>query len=227
MHRHTPARVLPHGDLRRPQRRRSGQTAIEKPRVELGHQRSRRPISDVPQTGDPCEAPACMNPRVRPIDPSPRTSRPSAVWHAVQVNLVSAPSWYSDPLLTGTFVDRARFTLVKPCTLGLSLAPTYTLALTDAAGHEVQQLGQTTQPLTLCVGQEQIRIPRSDACRSRRPAPEADHQRRGRSRRQPVAGQGLLPAGHELRRVDVHPVRAPVNAAPSTREPPCVDVMIR
>ncbi|MPZ49392.1 MAG: hypothetical protein GEU75_08870 [Dehalococcoidia bacterium] len=91
-------------------------------------------------------------------DGSTMNATPSS-GQTLQVNLADTPSWYSDPPLTGSFAEGASFTLVKPCTVGLSLTPTYTLALTNADGNEIEQLGQTTQLLGLCLGQERVRIP--------------------------------------------------------------------
>jgi YVTN family beta-propeller protein len=75
------------------------------------------------------------------------------------LNLLSSPSWYTDQPYTGTFEKEAVFEVHMPCTLGLGVLVTYTLAATDVNGGSVHTLGQTTQLLSLCVGEQTVTIP--------------------------------------------------------------------
>ncbi|HEU5469338.1 MAG TPA: hypothetical protein VFV67_01700 [Actinophytocola sp.] len=75
----------------------------------------------------------------------------------LSVNLLTAPTWFSAPSLTGRFPSGARFTLVTPCTLGLAVAPTYRLWATDATTEHL--LTQTSPPLSFCLGQRTLKLP--------------------------------------------------------------------
>jgi YVTN family beta-propeller protein len=75
------------------------------------------------------------------------------------LNLLSSPSWYTDQPYTGTFEKEAVFQFQMPCTLGLGVLVTYTLAATDLNGGSVHTLGQTTQLLSLCTGEQTVTIP--------------------------------------------------------------------
>jgi YVTN family beta-propeller protein len=75
------------------------------------------------------------------------------------LNLLSSPSWYTDQPYTGTFEPEAVFEVHMPCTLGLGVLVTYTLAATDLTGGSVHTLGQTTQLLSLCTGEQIVTIP--------------------------------------------------------------------
>lgn len=75
------------------------------------------------------------------------------------VNLVNAPSWLSQPLFNGLFEPEVTFRVITPCTLGLGVAVTYALSATDAAGGSAQPLGQTTLPVSLCLGTRVVAIP--------------------------------------------------------------------
>lgn len=78
----------------------------------------------------------------------------------VALNLASAPNWFSDPTLTGTFLPGATFKLVIPCTTGLTVATTFRLAATNPDGGDEQPLGETTQVLGLCLsGNKTVTIP--------------------------------------------------------------------
>jgi hypothetical protein len=76
------------------------------------------------------------------------------------LQLLSAPHWYGDPPLTGTFGNGATFTLRLPCMVGLTVARTVTLARTATNGSGAQTLGEVTSPVGLCLGgNETIPIP--------------------------------------------------------------------
>jgi hypothetical protein len=86
-------------------------------------------------------------------------NRTPAPAQTLSLNLLNAPSWFSDPTLTGTFRRASQLTLTMPCTLGVGLGITFTLAATDPAGVNPQLLGQRTQLLTLCAGRRTVEIP--------------------------------------------------------------------
>lgn len=75
----------------------------------------------------------------------------------VALNLLSSPSWFSVPPLTGTFQSGAAFKLVVTKTAGLSLGTTYRLSATNPDGSGEQLLGQTSQLLGL--GTQTVTIP--------------------------------------------------------------------
>jgi YVTN family beta-propeller protein len=75
------------------------------------------------------------------------------------LNLLNSPTWYTDQPYTGTFEPEAVFEVHMPCTLGLGVLVTYTLAATDLTGASVHTLGQTTQLLSLCTGEQIVTIP--------------------------------------------------------------------
>lgn len=79
--------------------------------------------------------------------------------HTLNLGLLSSPSWFSDPALTGTFLAGATFKLVVPMTVGLSLGVTYRLSATNADGSGAQLLGQTTRILNAGTGTQTITIP--------------------------------------------------------------------
>jgi hypothetical protein len=76
----------------------------------------------------------------------------------VLINFGGAPSWFSEPAVNGTFLTGASFQLVLPCALGVSLPKTVTLASTNLAGADAHALGQATQGLTLCFGQQTVTL---------------------------------------------------------------------
>ena len=65
----------------------------------------------------------------------------------LSLNLLSAPKWFSEPLLNGTFGAGATFKVVVTRTAGLSLATTYRLAATNPDGTGEQLLGQISRLL--------------------------------------------------------------------------------
>ncbi len=75
------------------------------------------------------------------------------------VNLSQSPRWFSNPTLTGTVLAGGTFKVVRPCSLGVSLAATYRLAKTNPDGSAEQVLGQVHRPIGLCLGSEVIAIP--------------------------------------------------------------------
>ncbi|MGH9162141.1 MAG: FG-GAP-like repeat-containing protein [Vicinamibacteraceae bacterium] len=77
----------------------------------------------------------------------------------VTLNLLSVPSWFTEPIVTGTFLVGATFQLVMPCTLGLGVARTLRVMATNPAGGDESLLGEVTQGLSVCLGQETITIP--------------------------------------------------------------------
>ena len=77
----------------------------------------------------------------------------------LRLNLSSCPTWFSEPALTGTFQPGATFRLTMPRTLGLNVAMTFRLAVTNPDGSNGQLLGQTTQLLGLGLGARTINIP--------------------------------------------------------------------
>ncbi len=77
----------------------------------------------------------------------------------LSVNLLNAPAWLGEPLLNGLFEPESTFQVVVPCTLGLGVSVRYALSATDAAGGHAQPLGQTTLPLSLCIGTQVVSIP--------------------------------------------------------------------
>lgn len=86
------------------------------------------------------------------LDPAPSET--------LSLNFANEPSWFSDPGLSGTFLPVSTFKLVMPCTLGLNAATTYRLATTELDGSSPQLLGETTQPLDLCLfGQKTVNFP--------------------------------------------------------------------
>ncbi len=74
------------------------------------------------------------------------------------ISLLGATTWLSNPTSLGTFTRTTAFALVIPCTLGVRVGATASLAVTDANGVLVRTLGQATLPLT-CVGTQRIPIP--------------------------------------------------------------------
>jgi hypothetical protein len=79
--------------------------------------------------------------------------------HLLNINLLSAPRWYSQPALNGTFLSGATFTLTFRSTVGLNLATTFRLSATNPDGSGEQVLGQTTQGLGIGFGQRTVQIP--------------------------------------------------------------------
>ncbi len=77
---------------------------------------------------------------------------PNLVWLAANGD----PSWFSDPTITGTFLAGATFRLELPCTSGLMLPHTVTLAATDPTGTKTLALGQASAGLTICLGQDSV-----------------------------------------------------------------------
>lgn len=77
----------------------------------------------------------------------------------LRLNLLSAPRWYGDPAVRGTFGSGSTFTFRMPCLLGLSLATTYQVATTAADGGNAQVIGQVTRPVELCIGSRTVNIP--------------------------------------------------------------------
>lgn len=77
----------------------------------------------------------------------------------LEVDLLTNPSWFSDPSIDGTFLAGSKFTLVTPCTLGVGLLTTVRLASTDADGGGAQTLGQASIPMGLCLGERRVTIP--------------------------------------------------------------------
>ncbi|GEM_PF-6909438 len=75
------------------------------------------------------------------------------------INLLGAVPWDSDPPISGTFGSSSQFTLVAPCVLGLTVAPTYTLSVVNADGSAAHVVGQTSGLLGLCLFQAQVPIP--------------------------------------------------------------------
>jgi hypothetical protein len=86
------------------------------------------------------------------LDPAPSET--------LSLNFANEPSWFSDPSLSGTFLPVSTFKLVMPCTLGINAATTYRLATTEPDGSSPQLLGETVQPLDLCLfGQKTVNFP--------------------------------------------------------------------
>jgi hypothetical protein len=75
----------------------------------------------------------------------------------LSLNLLSSPSWFSDPPLNHTFQEGATFKVVFSPSVGLSVAQTFRLASTNPDGSGEQSLGQTTQ--LLGGGTQTIAIP--------------------------------------------------------------------
>ncbi|MPZ21545.1 MAG: hypothetical protein GEV06_27190 [Luteitalea sp.] len=75
------------------------------------------------------------------------------------VNLLGAPSWFSEPTLTGTFLDAAAFELTIPCSLTLTLSKPVRLTVTNADGSDERLLGEAKRGAGLCMDQETITIP--------------------------------------------------------------------
>ena len=76
------------------------------------------------------------------------------------VNLgINAPNWFSEPALSGTFLPGATFKLAVPRDVGLNLAITYRLEITNPDGSGARVLGETTQVLSLALGSQTITIP--------------------------------------------------------------------
>ncbi|WP_250465041.1 thrombospondin type 3 repeat-containing protein [Microbulbifer litoralis] len=84
------------------------------------------------------------------IPPSP--SQPLAL------NLLNAPTWYSEPALSGSFAA-GDFELSFPCSLGIGVATTYTLHRTDLDGSNPNPIASVTQPIQICTGAQTILIP--------------------------------------------------------------------
>jgi uncharacterized delta-60 repeat protein len=80
----------------------------------------------------------------------------AAAPHFVWLNVDGDPSWFSEPAVNGTFVAGATFRLVLPCTFGVILPNTVTLAATNLAGDDIQPLGQASQGLTICFGRDTV-----------------------------------------------------------------------
>ncbi|WP_250465037.1 hypothetical protein [Microbulbifer litoralis] len=81
---------------------------------------------------------------------------------ALALNLATAPSWYSEPSLDGSFVS-GDFILQFPCSLGIGLATTYDLQRTALDGSNPETIGSKTQPLQVCTGTQTISIPVGNA----------------------------------------------------------------
>jgi len=77
----------------------------------------------------------------------------------LSLRLLSQTRWFSDPVMLGTLDETATFQVVTPCVLGLGIGGTYTLAITDATGGAVRELGRVTVPLSLCLGQQRVTLP--------------------------------------------------------------------
>ncbi|MCI0540859.1 MAG: hypothetical protein L0Z50_37135 [Verrucomicrobiales bacterium] len=79
--------------------------------------------------------------------------------HVLTLNLLTAPRWFSEPTLTGAFLQGASFKLKINQTLGLNLPVTFRLSATNPNGSGEQELGQTTQLLGLAIGPKTVAIP--------------------------------------------------------------------
>jgi hypothetical protein len=75
------------------------------------------------------------------------------------VNLFYAPTWFSDPAVTGTVPSGGQFKLIIARTVGLSLPTTFRLASTDLDGGNEQELGQITQGIGLGFSPKTVTIP--------------------------------------------------------------------
>ncbi|HWB04479.1 MAG TPA: hypothetical protein VG796_15735 [Verrucomicrobiales bacterium] len=73
------------------------------------------------------------------------------------LNLLTAPAWFSDPALNGTFRPGAMFRVVVTKNAGVSFGTNYRLSATNPDGSAEQLLGQTTQLLNL--GSQNVMIP--------------------------------------------------------------------
>jgi YVTN family beta-propeller protein len=67
--------------------------------------------------------------------------------------------WFSDPVLTGNFAAGANFSFQMPCTFGLSLGTTFSLAKTDLDGKNATKLGSAPAPLLCLVSPATVTIP--------------------------------------------------------------------
>jgi uncharacterized delta-60 repeat protein len=65
----------------------------------------------------------------------------------------NSPSWYSDPVLDGTFQTGAAFEVTLPCVLGVGLPKTVRLASTDSGGGSEQVLGEAAVGIQFCQSQ--------------------------------------------------------------------------
>ncbi|WP_250460414.1 DUF11 domain-containing protein [Microbulbifer litoralis] len=76
----------------------------------------------------------------------------------LNLNLINAPKWYSDPALDGSFAA-GDYELSFPCSLGIGVATTYALHRTDIDGSNPELMASLTQPLQVCTGFQTITIP--------------------------------------------------------------------
>jgi uncharacterized delta-60 repeat protein len=71
----------------------------------------------------------------------------------VLVAASNSPSWFSDPVVDGTFLTGSTFQVTLPCLLGVGLPKTVRLASTDSGGGNEQLLGQAAVGVQLCQSQ--------------------------------------------------------------------------
>jgi uncharacterized delta-60 repeat protein len=71
----------------------------------------------------------------------------------VLVTASNNPSWFSDPVVNGTFLTGSTFQVKLPCVLGVGLPKTVRLASTDSSGGNEQLLGQAAVGVQLCQSQ--------------------------------------------------------------------------
>jgi uncharacterized delta-60 repeat protein len=76
----------------------------------------------------------------------------------VEIASSNPPSWFSDPVVTGSFIAGASFRLVVPCPTGIAMPKTVTIASTDLNGGDPQFLGQATQGVYICMGQDTLSL---------------------------------------------------------------------
>jgi uncharacterized delta-60 repeat protein len=70
----------------------------------------------------------------------------------------STSTWFSDPAVSGAFLAGTSVRLVTPCPTGVGMPKTVTLASTNLDGSDPQLLGQASQGVVICLGQESLSL---------------------------------------------------------------------
>ena len=65
----------------------------------------------------------------------------------------NSPSWFSEPVVNGTFLTGSTFQVKLPCVLGVGFPKTVRLASTDSGGGNEQVLGQAAVGIQICQSQ--------------------------------------------------------------------------
>ena len=75
------------------------------------------------------------------------------------LSLGQLTSWVSDPAFTGSFTSGATAIVTQACSVGVSVAPTYTLSAVTEDDDSESVLGTATPLLGLCLGTSTVSIP--------------------------------------------------------------------